>query len=342
MLWTRVAVLLSLVSLAFGFAPGAVARAGGKRCGPLLASLDAAKEARLAKLDTPSWSKGLRAMSHSVPAAVLPIPEALATFKGAPATTEHEVISLEDTFSSEFAECFHSSAEFRNDLIGCASDVGSLFSQGTPWADFAPDFDEERCRKHLESVLELHLGAAAPTADEFVRATSALCGDGFYWGSFTSFETTSPPGGVQMGEVEGNLFRRVAELEVGALEWHQDWAAAEMAHMFGASRTVMFAFPAAGSSDHEGTGLFTELVCLTHEFSSETLKGTSSYHGLTTANADRKAAAELGVSEEHIVRPDYRRGQEILRYKDSEHLHRSPRSVSDPAGRKRQAIWRFQ
>ena len=29
-------------------------------------------------------------------------------------------------------------------------------------------------------------------------------------------------------------------------------------------------------------------------------------------------------------------------YKDAEHLHRSPRATSDPAGRAREAIWRFQ
>ena len=41
-------------------------------------------------------------------------------------------------------------------------------------------------------------------------------------------------------------------------------------------------------------------------------------------------------------RPRYGRGQEILVYKDAEHLHRSPRATSDPAGRAREAIWRFQ
>ena len=170
-----------------------------------------------------------------------------------------------------------------------------------------------------------------------------------------------------------------------------------------------------------------QLIKLTHEFVTETLKVTTSrYRGLSTVEvpppspnmgpwwrrllrsdcsalqrrlmvrrvrcvveqADQKAAAELGVTDAHIVRPYYRRGQvrrcqpnrtpccsllsalaaphtaycthslphalswssvrspwwaqEILRYKDSEHLHRSPRSTSDPAGRVRQAIWRFQ
>jgi len=178
-------------------------------------------------------------------------------------------------------------------------------------------------------VLACHLGASAPTADEFVGAFSALCGDGFRWGAFHSFA------------VKDSFF----ESAPGpfAQEWHQDWAAAEISHMFGESRTVMFAFPAAGSSDHEGTGVFTELIKLTHEFVTETLKATTSrYQGLATDEADRKAAAELGVTDAHIVRPYYRRGQEMLRYKDSEHLHRSPRGISDPTGRRRQAIWRFQ
>ena len=126
-------------------------------------------------------------------------------------------------------------------------------------------------------------------------------------------------------------------------QWHQDYAAAELAHMFDASRTVMFAFPAAGVSNHDGTGIFTELIGLTHEFYSETLKTTTdSYQGFSTAEQDKMAALDLGVSENHIVRPRFGRGQELLRYKDSEHLHRSPRSTSDPSGRARQAIWRFQ
>lgn len=269
---------------------------------------------------------------------MLPIPDALAAFKGPVATTHHELVGLEETLGSDFAECFHASGAFRNDLIGCASDVGSLFSRGTDWADFTPDFDEVGACRRLGGVLALHLGSTAPTANEFVGCFSTLCGSGFRWGSFTSFESKPPP--AQTAEMQ-DFFKR--KLPIGALEWHQDWAAAEMAHMFEASRTVMFAFPAAGASDHEGTGLFTELIQLTHEFSTETLKTTtSSYQGLTTDEMDRKAAADLGVSDDHIVRPYYARGQEILRYKDSEYLHRSPRSISDPAGRKRQAIWRFQ
>lgn len=253
---------------------------------------------------------------------VLRIPDALACFKGPAATTHHDLVGLEEIFSSDVAKCFHSSAEFRNDLIGCSSDVEYLFSRGTPSAPTTPDNDEEGCRRRLGSVLASHLGPSAPTADGFVGAFSSLCGDSFRWGAFTSFEDKPPP---------------------GALEWHQDWAAAELEHMFDASRTVMFAFPAAGASDHSGTGIFTELIRLTHVFSTESLKTTTSgYEGLSTEAQDRKAAVDLGVSDNHIVRPRFGRGQEILRYKDSEHLHRSPRSTSDPAGRARQAIWRFQ
>ena len=103
----------------------------------------------------------------------------------------------------------------------------------------------------------------------------------------------------------------------------------------------MLAFPAKGSTDHEGEGILTELVQLSHEFSTESLKKSEGYGGMSTGEQDRKAASDLGVSDEHIVRPRYGRGQEILVYKDAEHLHRSPRATSDPAGRAREAIWRF-
>ena len=89
-------------------------------------------------------------------------------------------------------------------------------------------------------------------------------------------------------------------------------------------------------------GILTELVQPSHEFSTESLKKSEGYGGMSTGEQDRKAASDLGVSDEHIVRPRYGRGQEILVYKDAEHLHRSPRATSDPAGRAREAIWRFQ
>ena len=278
-------------------------------------------------------SQGYQSVASST---VLSIPDALTAFRGPAATTQHEFVSLEGTFGPAFAVCFHTSEGFRNDLIGCASDVGSLFSRRTPSADTTPAYDEEACRSRLGNVLRFHLGANAPTAEDFVSVFSKLCGDDFCWGSFTSFETS---------RTESSYHCKV--LPIGAVDWHQDWAAAEMAHMFDASRTVMFAFPAAGACDHDGSGILTELIQLTHEFSTESLKTrTSSYSGLSTDEADRKAAMDLGVSDHHIVRPRFGRDQEILRYKDAEYLHRSPRSSTDPAGRAnvcaRTAIWRFQ
>ena len=276
--------------------------------------------------------------THTEP--TLQIPDAYAAFQGPAASTQHELVSLDDAFSPELAECFHSSAEFRNHLIGCASDVGYLFARGTPYNDVIPDVDEHACQARLGSMLRMHLGGTAPTADEFVGSFSTLCGATFRWGQFTSFEGVAPP-------PSEHCHRRWLPEQLGALEWHQDWAAADLEHMFGMSRTVMFAFPAAGARSHDdtahdGVGIFTELVPLTHEFSTESLKKTSGYEGLSTSDADRKAAADLGVSEAHIVRPVYGRGSEILRYKDSEHLHRSPRRTDDPQGRARQDIWRFQ
>mmetsp|Transcript_26552 Transcript_26552/g.77238 ORF Transcript_26552/g.77238 Transcript_26552/m.77238 type:complete len:301 (+) Transcript_26552:80-982(+) len=254
---------------------------------------------------------------------VLRVPIALDSFKGPTATARYELVSLADTFGPALAEVFHASGSFRTALIGCARDVKVLFKIGTSLADSASDHDEEGCRERLGDVLRQHVGDRAPTADEFISSISSLCGD--HWGGFTSFESKRPP--------------------PGALEWHQDWAAADLQYAFGACRTVMLAFPAAGASGHdvhEGEGILTELVQLSHEFSTESLKARSSYRGLSTGEQDRKAASDLGVTEEHIVRPRYCRGQEILVYKDAEHLHRSPRATSDPAGRARQAIWRFQ
>ena len=254
---------------------------------------------------------------------VLGIPSALASFQGPAASAQYKLVSLADTFSQELADAFHASGSFRTALIGCAPDLTVLFKAGTSLeqtADSTSEEDKEGCRGRLGDVLRLHVGARAPTADEFVGNISALCGD--HWGGFTSFESKEPP--------------------PGALEWHQDWAAADMSYAFDACRSVMLAFPAKGSTDHEGEGILTELVQLSHEFSTESLKKSEGYGGMSTGEQDRKAASDLGVSDEHIVRPRYGRGQEILVYKDAEHLHRSPRATSDPAGRAREAIWRLQ
>ena len=274
----------------------------------------------------------LRDLPATLAGEALPIPAALAAYKGPMATTRHILVSLDETFGSEFAECFHSSAEFRTALIGCAPAVCSLFSRGTPMAELTPEFDESVSRRSLDDVLSMYLGASAPTADEVVGTFTSLCGDSFCWGAFESFESKPPRSASD----------HCLGVPPGAVEWHQDYSAAELSASFGDSRTVMLGFPAAGASDHDGTGIFTELVHLTHEFYTETLKGTSSYRGLSTGESDSKAAAALGVSDEHIIRPIFCRGQEILIYKDSEYLHRSPRSTSDAAGRARQAIWRFQ
>ena len=130
---------------------------------------------------------------------VLSIPDTLASFKGPVANSKHDLIGLEDIFSARFAQCFHSSVDFRNDLIRCSSDVESLFSRGTPSAESTPDYDEDACCRRLSHVLAWHVGPNAPTADEFVGTISALCGKpDFYWGAFTSFVNKPPPGALEV------------------------------------------------------------------------------------------------------------------------------------------------
>ena len=57
----------------------------------------------------------------------------------------------------------------------------------------------------------------------------------------------------------------------------------------------MLAFPAKGSTDHEDEGILTELVQLSHEFSTESLKKSEGYGGMSTGEQDRKAASDLGI-----------------------------------------------
>ena len=57
--------------------------------------------------------------------------------------------------------------------------------------------------------------------------------------------------------------------------------------------------------------------------------------------AEVASAEALGVRHEHVFLPRFARGSELLVYRDSDHLHRSPRHTSNPEGRPRDAVWRF-
>jgi hypothetical protein len=94
-------------------------------------------------------------------------------------------------------------------------------------------------------------------------------------------------------------------------------------------------------------GMLTELVSLSHQFSMEFWRqgrfplpelpeGQTQYSDDESRAYDRKGWQALGVTEAHRASPRFARGRELLVYRDSDHLHRSPDGCA------RASIWRFQ
>ena len=50
---------------------------------------------------------------------------------------------------------------------------------------------------------------------------------------------------------------------------------------------------------------------------------------------ERYTPAPERIAERYIVRPVYRRGQELMVYRDADHLHSAPDAAN------RMAVWRF-
>jgi len=259
--------------------------------------------------------------------------------------------SLEELFGAETAAAFHGSPHFRAELLSCQTAVKCMFATqsfaaseshhdsqrlGESWA-FANAADILGCREQgtfdairdsnrdqLDAVLSSNIGPTAPTAEEFVAAFVRTCGPRRR-GMFTALSGAPPQ---------------------NALEWHQDWGPPDAE-----SHTVMLAFPpaeytGADLGEGEGGGILTELVSLSHQFSMEiwrqknfplgALPEGQEYTDEESRAYDRKGWEALGVTEAHRARPHFARGQELLVYRDSDHLHRSPASCA------RASIWRFQ
>ena len=106
--------------------------------------------------------------------------------------------------------------------------------------------------------------------------------------------------------------------------WHQD---------SGYDRfTVMLGFPASTPSEEvglpPGVGVFTHAVKLSHPLEQLNAQGT-------VIQWEDFEPYEGDFDPRHIARPVFRRGQEIMVYRDSAHLHSAP-DVSH-----REAVWRF-
>ena len=139
----------------------------------------------------------------------------------------------------------------------------------------------------LTEVLRRHLGEGAPTGDEFLDGIGALCG--------------SEPS-THWIDIVGVLDRRISH------SWHMDTGRSRN----GDTRTVLLAFPP--EDDYDGVGVFSHIVKLERE------RHAADDH----PPSEPVVFADLQVSEEHIVRPSFREGREIIYYRDIDVLHSSP------------------
>jgi len=104
--------------------------------------------------------------------------------------------------------------------------------------------------------------------------------------------------------------------------WHQD---------SGYDRyTVMLGFPSSTPSEElpEGVGVFTHAVKLSHPLAQQHAEGS-------VIQWENYVPYEGDFDAKYIARPVFKRGQELMIYRDSSHLH------SAPDASHREAVWRF-
>lgn len=137
----------------------------------------------------------------------------------------------------------------------------------------------------LTEVLKDGLGSNAPSGDELMHSIGLLCG---------SNPTT------HWIDIVGVMDRKISH------SWHQDTG-----RSLGNSRTVLWGF--STEDNYEGTGVFSHVLPILRECiapDDHPRMEPVLFHGT--------------VSDEHIVKPSYGKGRELLLYRDIDVLHSSP------------------
>lgn len=123
---------------------------------------------------------------------------------------------------------------------------------------------------------------------------------------------------LRLGEMTGTgRFSDLVGRPHEGYRWHQDHG--------GDRFTVMLGFPP--EDGFEGVGVFSHVVRLSHP-----LRQPTENNGWTSGTP---IAVRFPGPESHILRPQYRPGQEVLVWRDSACLHSTPDVVH------REALWRF-
>ena len=262
---------------------------------------------------------------------VVPSPSSSACCtKGKPVSHAHfQQMSLDELFPNlNFSQTFYRNGTFREEIrqairndIFCTTPAYASLSpkvasfmldddsslQGS-WNCVPKDFVKEENSPpplrmaRLTTVLKDTLGEDAPTGDEFMMKIGGLCG-------------VNPSN--HWIDIIGVKDRVVSH------SWHQDTGKSydendvdseggDVGDNLQRSRyTVMLGFPQ--EDEYEGTGVFSHAIKLTNEHLAH-----------SSHNENEPVLFEGTINEDHVVRPSFSFGKELLIYRDVDTLHSAP------------------
>eukprot|EP00793_Prasinoderma_coloniale_P006191 PRCOL_00004666-RA len=160
--------------------------------------------------------------------------------------------------------------------------------------------------EHLGAALARH-GIAGVSGGDFMHTLGAMCG----------------------GEVTSGTLIDISSIALARKKaphsWHQDSGLRQ--------RTVLLGFPIEDAYD--GAGVFTHVVKLSNELSPNPGRSRGAIVEWERFDADGNGSSPPPIAEQHVLRPRYRRGQEVVSYVDAYTLHSAPDHIH------REALWRF-
>ena len=241
-----------------------------------------------------------------------------------PITHDHyRLLSLSELFPQvpDFSQVFWTNSKFREDIRGAMrrdifystpayttlspkvasimlDDDSSLQGSWRCWTDHEDSEETKERMVELSQVLQEALGKHAPSGDEFVMTLGNLCG--------------IKPSNHWM-DIIGVKDREISH------SWHQDTGCSyESSASEGSTNglevsryTVMLGFPAC--DEYTGTGVYSHVIPLKYELLAP--EGHS---------PNEPVLFQGTADEQHIVRPDFGYGKEVLVYRDVDVLHSAP------------------
>jgi hypothetical protein len=171
----------------------------------------------------------------------------------------------------------------------------------------------------LTAMLQKYFGTDCINGDVFMETIGALCNsdnnDDDDDDDDTDMTTTSNQPNNHWIDIVGIKNRRVTH------SWHQDTGRSHMikkdTNNHYKKKTVLWGFPC--EDEYDGIGVFSHIIPLQQE-----QIATDTHPMNVPIVYDDVLFSNHNNMEDYIVRPTYRRGQEILVYSDTDVLHSAP------------------